>query len=203
MPACGVEAPHGRQRLFFVADASRERIRPDARGDRASQGQGSGEGVQRERRRDDGRDDGADGGVLADASRGRQQEHAQRDCETVGSQRSASPRRDAVRRGDDGGMGDALCAGRQRARCEGPRRRPIAAKPGWDDYELVRCVEPTATGQWVERWRRVEPGTFPLVDGVPGRVGRLRGYGNAIVPQVGAAFVRAFLEAEQEMNVRH
>jgi len=29
------------------------------------------------------------------------------------------------------------------------------------------------------------------------RMGRLRGYGNAIVPQVAAAFVRAFLDAER------
>ena len=39
--------------------------------------------------------------------------------------------------------------------------------------------------------RPVEPGTFPLAHGVPGRVGLLRGYGNAIVPQVAAAFIEA------------
>jgi DNA (cytosine-5)-methyltransferase 1 len=43
------------------------------------------------------------------------------------------------------------------------------------------------------KWRPVEPGTFPLADGLPARVGRLRGYGNAIVPQAAAAFVRAYL----------
>jgi DNA (cytosine-5)-methyltransferase 1 len=36
----------------------------------------------------------------------------------------------------------------------------------------------------------------PLAHGVSGRVGRLRAYGNAIVPQVAAAFVSAFLDAE-------
>lgn len=44
-----------------------------------------------------------------------------------------------------------------------------------------------------ERWRPVEPESFPLANGIPNRVGRLRGYGNAIVPQVAAEFVKAFI----------
>lgn len=40
--------------------------------------------------------------------------------------------------------------------------------------------------------RRVEPGTLPVADGVPAIVGRLRGYGNAIVPQAAAEFIKAF-----------
>ena len=43
--------------------------------------------------------------------------------------------------------------------------------------------------------RPVEPGTFPLAHGVANRVGKLRAYGNAIVPQAAATFVRAYLES--------
>jgi DNA (cytosine-5)-methyltransferase 1 len=43
--------------------------------------------------------------------------------------------------------------------------------------------------------RPVEPGTFPLAHGISGRVGRLRAYGNAIVPQVAEAFIRSYAES--------
>ena len=53
------------------------------------------------------------------------------------------------------------------------------------------------TADWLfcrdNKWRSVESGTFPLVDGAPARVGRLRGYGNAIVAPVAEAFIRAYL----------
>ena len=56
----------------------------------------------------------------------------------------------------------------------------------WSDYELIPCRD--------GKVRRIEPGTFPLAYGVSGRVGLLRGYGNAIVPEVAAEFVSAFRE---------
>jgi DNA (cytosine-5)-methyltransferase 1 len=34
---------------------------------------------------------------------------------------------------------------------------------------------------------------FPLAHGIPARVGKLRAYGNSIVPQVAAAFIEAAL----------
>ena len=43
--------------------------------------------------------------------------------------------------------------------------------------------------------RRTQPGVFPLAHGVPNRVVKLRGLGNAIVPQVAAVFVRCFMDA--------
>ena len=45
------------------------------------------------------------------------------------------------------------------------------------------------------RWRPVEPGTLPLVDAYPGRMGLLRGYGDAIDLATATAFVEAYMEA--------
>ena len=56
-----------------------------------------------------------------------------------------------------------------------------------------------ANAEWREGRDKVslcfEPGAQPLAYGVPERVGRLRGYGNAIVPQVGAGFLKSLFEA--------
>lgn len=57
----------------------------------------------------------------------------------------------------------------------------------WRDSDWLLCRD--------DRWRPVEPGTFPLADGIPGRMGLLRGYGNAIVPPLAAEFVTAFMES--------
>jgi DNA (cytosine-5)-methyltransferase 1 len=61
-------------------------------------------------------------------------------------------------------------------------------------YDIAICTEIDGT----TRARRIEPGTMPLATGLPNRVGLIRGYGNAIVPQLAATFIRAFLETEGE-----
>jgi DNA (cytosine-5)-methyltransferase 1 len=57
----------------------------------------------------------------------------------------------------------------------------------WGRFDLIPCRD--------GKTRRIEPGSSPLVDGFPGRVGLLRGYGNAIVPQVAARFITAFMQS--------
>jgi DNA (cytosine-5)-methyltransferase 1 len=53
----------------------------------------------------------------------------------------------------------------------------------WRDADWLGCRD--------GKFRPVEPGTFPLVNGAAARVGRLRGYGNAIVAQVAQTFIEA------------
>lgn len=98
------------------------------------------------------------------------------------------------------GMGDA-----ERSRLQGQRperrlgegrievedRRTSAHGGGyWAGADWVECAEPHGRDP---RWRPIEPGTFPLADGAPSRVGRLRAYGNAIVAPVATELIRAVL----------
>lgn len=102
---------------------------------------------------------------------------------------------------------------------DGPQRHAAVAGCNgsgfWDAFDLVPCRD--------GKWRRVpargaEPGLQLLADGLPaglggmwvegagvhplavekveGRVGLLRGFGNAIVPEVAAAFIRAYRECK-------
>ena len=66
-------------------------------------------------------------------------------------------------------------------------RTASATNGFWQAADWLPCRDGKA--------RPVEPGTFPLAYGVSARVGRLRAYGNAIVPQVAQVFIEAYLES--------
>ena len=55
----------------------------------------------------------------------------------------------------------------------------------WADADWIDCKD--------GKTRPIEPSTFPLAYGATARVGRLRAYGNAIVPQVAQTFIEAYL----------
>jgi DNA (cytosine-5)-methyltransferase 1 len=93
---------------------------------------------------------------------------------------------------DPGGVLSAEGKGEgERGAVGGVLNEPFAPGPTngfWANAEWLPCRD--------GKVRPVEPGTFPLAHGIAGRVGRLRAYGNAISPQVAAAFIRAFLDWE-------
>ncbi len=55
----------------------------------------------------------------------------------------------------------------------------------WRDADWLLCTD--------GRWRPVEPGTFPLASGTPARLGRLRGYGDALNAQTAKEFIEAVM----------
>jgi DNA (cytosine-5)-methyltransferase 1 len=91
---------------------------------------------------------------------------------------------DADGRSAIGGLGDAHRAGSQGRREHAGERAD--QRSSWATGVFIPCLDGKS--------RRIGPGIFPLAHGVSARVGRLRGYGNAIVPQVAAEFVTAFME---------
>ncbi len=167
--AHSVGAPHIRQRLWWVAHAGH------ARGQHETERQG--------RQDADGLREG-----LSDAA------NAHGWCGECGEEEATRQgklgRRGLGERGrTDDGLEHAAGDGRQQGRPE-PIGRGIAGGCGtdgfWNDYTLIPCRDGKA--------RRIEPGLEPLAHGVSGRVGLLRGYGNAIVPQAAQAFIEAYLE---------
>ncbi len=66
------------------------------------------------------------------------------------------------------------------------RRQQWWTQSGWRRFELRRGQD--------GKVRRIEPGLEPLVNGLPGRVGLLRGYGNAINPWLAARFVASVMD---------
>ncbi len=227
VPACGVGGPHIRQRLWFVADANTAKRRSDlarrdfgngraARWNKSDRDSGAGS-VDGELAhptpgglRINGSAPGSTGhAALSDAVVLMADNDRQRQQPESSSGLRADAEHDAESRGGVVVMGDA-----ERTRLEGLTRhgdgsgRPVplgsTAEAGdacgtgptnghWRDADWIFCRD--------GRWRPVEPGTFPLAHGAPARVGRLRAYGNAIVPQVAAEVIASFLDTQNMTHV--
>ncbi|MFV5906294.1 DNA cytosine methyltransferase [Klebsiella oxytoca] len=196
--SAGIGAPHIRERAYWVANSD------------------SGISDRRGNVRATGWDEYSNGGDdvrLADANHDRQQPG----CRTGSSRECAKQGNNIGRGGQNGGLGNSnitrleglsgndCAAGRKgqarSAPATGVHMRALEVNGFWRDADWLFCRD--------GKWRPVEPGTFPLVDGAaarmgrvePGvarvassnRVGRLKGYGNAINAQAAAAFIRAYM----------
>jgi DNA (cytosine-5)-methyltransferase 1 len=168
LPACSVDAPHKRDRFWFMAIS--QRARPGWWRHDRSRARGS---------------TAATGGALSDADRaglrrqpsaGRQQESGQhpraldgRDVSDASGGLISIPQRQA--QGRDGVGSNS-------------------ARSFWSDHEWAVGADGKA--------RRVKPGIRLLADGVQARLAKLSTAGNAIVPQVAAEFLGAGWDAIQE-----
>jgi DNA (cytosine-5)-methyltransferase 1 len=191
--AHSVGAPHIRQRLYWVANSGKpglERLPGD--GDRIDE---------------QGREQKIEAGSVAEGGEFGRLENTTRIGWGGGStsiQRGSECSYKTEGYGGICGMADTdanRCGqGKRDDKTAGHRDTVTAA--GCNDRQGSTCQANSiwATPDWLfcrdGKWRPVESGTFPLADGIPGRVGLLRGYGNAIVPQVAAEFITAFMEVE-------
>ena len=67
------------------------------------------------------------------------------------------------------------------------QEKPLGKQNFWSESEVIYCRD----GKY--RSIPTEPALFPLANGIPNRVGILRGAGNAIVPQAAAEIIKAYM----------
>ncbi len=223
IPACAVDAPHIRQRLYWCAVA-------DCASDGWEQGQSGTEATRYGR--GSGADDFSREGAVADADRGgcagRQEDAQRRQIE-----RAAVERTDDVEHASRVGWSE----GRAEHELRGGRATAASADasggllpnagsfgrqeafggscngfaPNWqeatDSDQRIHFTDRSSDGRNGTHWsdaewitchdgkaRRAKPGLRLLVNGVPGRVDLWRVGGNAIVPQVAAEVIAALMD---------
>ena len=193
IPAAGVGAAHIRQRLWFVADADSGRHdgRATATGRQAGVSTRLASGSIFDQLADTEHDgcDRPDGVAPVADSNQSNQRVSDRDSAAGGlanaeRSKSAKPSGQRYRSGTPDGAGATSGV----ARCSAflATRPASPTNSHWRDADWLYCRD--------GKWRAVEPGTFPLAHGATARVGRLRAYGNAIVPQAAQALIEAYLE---------
>ncbi|EEA7216927.1 DNA cytosine methyltransferase [Salmonella enterica subsp. enterica serovar Bareilly] len=196
--AAGFGAPHVRQRLFWVADAEREQCQKRLSGSPESHSQDvSGAAIE------------PTGFCLSGGM-----EHSY----SHGWEGRICGREDSKRENFNGSVGcnGATCGladadNKQRSQAEsakcanelsGGRNKNSETVAGFGSNSGANAVNGFwGSADWLfchdGKWKPVKPGLKPLVNGLAGRVGQLRAYGNAIVAPVAEAFISAYLESAQ------
>ncbi len=146
VPACAVDAPHRRDRVWIVANTD-------------NTGQPAGAGRRQDNRHEEGHDSGR---VCKDVVN---TQNDRRDGRATQPSRSGSDVADSNNKGSQGWISGRQNSGRQ------------------GEHGHSGCSS-SAHRQPTEDWWTVEPAVGRVANGIPRRVDRLKGLGNAIVPQI-------------------
>ena len=170
LPAASVGAPHKRSRFFWVANSTSKRGCGSSSGWEDKEFGGSSESYKWVANSPSKHGDGR-----SKKSRSYLAEHGKEKRSDGDSQGSSEI---------DKGLENSDSKGLQGRKCRSGK--DFCEFSPWTGMSFIPCIDGKA--------RPVKPGICPLAHGVPGRVGKLRAYGNAIVPQVGAKFIKSFME---------
>lgn len=180
LPACSVGAPHIRKRLFFMAHSNGCTSRGDSGAILGKEIKGQWGELQDGNRFGDGGKDGS----MAYCFNTRPQRWVQRGQDSEWQTEHGHAGCHSTTVGVDNALPLGCNQGRQRDNTEYDGLEPCTTiQNDWNRSDWIYCRD--------EKYRPIEPGTLPLADGVPGRMVKIRGYGNAIVPQVAAVVIKA------------
>jgi len=200
LPAASVGSPHKRNRLFWCAVGDSNGNRCNGQSVRLHKQPGNGKARQESLEitgaSPTGRvADSERNGGRADKPRGKSQRRTANRRHNFWSNSIAIPCADGKWRRVPGRVADSKSRGLERGWTE-PESLPASTAgtiTGNQGYE----------GEGKQHQLEIEPALFPLADGIPGRVGLLKGAGNAIVGPVAAVFIESVMEIiEPELN-RH
>jgi DNA (cytosine-5)-methyltransferase 1 len=219
LPAASIGAPHKRNRLFWVGYASGQGLPERRSNERIQQktvGSHQGEAVI----------GGSDNGWVANANGQRQQGKQIRLHKQSGNGKARQEIFKVAGRSGNGRLANTKRNGRRSnqqgwqekkrtfnfwfnsafIQCADGKARRVPGRVADNKCKGLQERE-RKSGKAIQRieWTcgsdapepKIEPVLFPLANGVQNRVGILRGAGNAIVPQVAAEFITAF------MNINH
>lgn len=178
LPSCSVGSPNIRQRLWWVADSAngRSQIRRPSRNGAIGYGKDE------------------DFGPEASDFRAPDNRLADTEPQHDRARKSGSGRRgEFTDGGSDGGVVQPNSPGPQPwSEAAEAAGYGCSAEPAnfWSNSQLIQCRD----GK--QRRIPIESALFPLAPGLPGRVGLLRGAGNAINPYAAAQFIKAFMEVK-------
>ncbi len=183
-----------RSRFVRLADADNHRQQPGTRGSSCSEcpttgnddrGGGQINGVANTRC------NGWQGGLSGRPDAQRETEHGSSGCSCADFRMGNSDGKPARGNGRGAHCPENEVYGADACHCNGSADVGGIMRPGpvngyWRDSDWLHCRD--------GKWRPVGPGTFPLVNGAPSRVGRLRAYGNAINSDAATAFIESYME---------
>jgi len=190
IPACGVEAPHRRDRIWIIG--KRDVVDSDSTRTGHGHGEVQGENGEVQQRNDHAESNHASEKQDETTTESRQslvnsdsfRSHEHKEAEKESSRRGAEATTTTT--SEDVADSDSERLQGQRAKGDGIEKKSVATEGSESKFKPME-----------EGWWQSEPGVGRVANGVPNRVDRLKSLGNAIVPQIIYHIGLAILKEEE------